>query len=174
MRFAPLLAAALTLSLVASTAPAQIHEPNNVSVMPNGLLVPIDSSPEVQLSTLFTSRGENIDEHSDAHITPNAFSPLCGFTATFVLNQAGSHFGLAWYNETGIQPQPSDLHNLLPPNSLVGAVFNGTAIKNDPAYTGGLVGFALVGGRRITRTRRTTRSARHRPPATRRATGSPR
>jgi hypothetical protein len=139
MRLAPCFASALALTLVAGVAAAQVHEPN-------GLQVPIDSSPEIQLYTLFQQRGENINWQTDAHTTPNAFSPLCGFTATYVLNQAGSHFGVAWYNETGQQPQPSDLHQLLPPNSPVGATFNGTAIKNDPAYMGGLVGFALVGG----------------------------
>src|SRR5262249_15906158 len=34
----------------------------------------------------------------------------------------------------------------VPANSPVGTTFNGTTIKNDPAYKGGLVGFALVGG----------------------------
>ncbi len=75
-----------------------------------------------------------------------SFSPLCGFSATYVLNQAGSHFGLAWYNDTGTQPTAADLHVLVPANSAVGTMFNGTAIKSDPAYTGGVVGFALVGG----------------------------
>jgi MYXO-CTERM domain-containing protein len=113
---------------------------------PNGLQVPIDSSPQIQLYTLFQQRGESINWQTDAHTTPNAFSPLCGFTATYVLNQAGSHFGLAWYNETGTQPAASDLHQLVAPNSPVGTTFNGTVIKNDPNYKGGLVGFALVGG----------------------------
>jgi MYXO-CTERM domain-containing protein len=148
MRHARVLGSALTLALALAggSAAADIYEPNNVQTPPNGLLVPIDSSPEVQLYTLFSQRGENIDWHNDAHVTPNAFSPLCGFTATYVLNQAGSHFGLAWYNETGSQPQASDLHVLVPPSSAVGTMFTGTAIMNDPAYTGGLVGFALMGG----------------------------
>jgi len=148
MRLAPLFASSLALAaaFVASSAGATIYEPNNVQDPPNGLLVPIDSSPEIQLYTLFSQRGETIDWHNDAHITPNAFSPLCGFTATYVLNQAGSHFGLAWYNETGTAPAATDLHVLVPANSAVGTMFSGTTIKSDPAYTGGLVGFALVGG----------------------------
>jgi hypothetical protein len=129
---------ALALASAASTAAAVTE--------PNGLQVPIDSSPEIQLYTLFQQRGEAINWQTDAHVTPNAFSPLCGFTATYVLNQAGSHFGLAWYNETGSPPPATDLHLLVPPNSPVGTMFTGTAIKNDPAYMGGLVGFALMGG----------------------------
>jgi hypothetical protein len=129
----------VTLVAVAGTASGTVTEPN-------GLAVPIDSSPEIQLYTLFSQRGENINWITDAHTTPNVFSPLCGFSATYVLNQAGSHFGLSWYNDTGTQPAATDLHALVPANSAVGTMFNGTAIKNDPAYTGGVVGFALVGG----------------------------
>jgi MYXO-CTERM domain-containing protein len=114
---------------------------------PNGMTVPVDGmNGEIELYTFFPSQGENINWQTDAHDTPNQFSPLCGFSATYVLNQAGSHFGLAWYNDTGTAPQAADLHVLVPANSPVGTMFNGTSIKNDPAYTGGVVGFALVGG----------------------------
>src|ERR1700722_1867208 len=145
MRPLPLVGSLLALALAASSAAADIYEPNNVQDPPLGLLVPIDSSPEVQLYTLFSQRGENLDWHADAHITPNAFSPLCGFTATYILNQAGSHFGLAWYNDTGTTPAATDLHQLVAANSAVGTTFSGTVIRSDPAYTGGLVGFALIG-----------------------------
>ncbi len=139
MRFATSLAASLALFAITTTAAATVTEPN-------GLAVPIDSTPETQLYTLFTSRGESINWQTDAHTTPNAFSPLCGFTATYVLNQAGSHFGLAWYNDTGTTPAATDLHQLVAANSAVGTTFSGTVIRSDPAYTGGLVGFALIGG----------------------------
>ena len=139
MRFTTTLAASLALLAITTTAAATVTEPN-------GLAVPIDSSPEVQLYTLFTERGESINWQTDAHTTPNAFSPLCGFTATYVLNQAGSHFGLAWYNDTGVTPAASDLHQLVAANSPVGTSFTGTVIRSDPSYTGGLVGFALIGG----------------------------
>jgi MYXO-CTERM domain-containing protein len=140
MRLAFFASASLALGLAASPAFATVTEPN-------GLQVPLDgNNGEEELYTFFPSQGESIDWQTDAHAAPVAFSPLCGFTATFMLNQAGSHFGLAWYNETGSPPAPSDLHVLLPANSPVGSMFNGTAIKNDPAYLGGLVGFALVGG----------------------------
>jgi MYXO-CTERM domain-containing protein len=138
MRRTSALAFGIALALSTGTAFATVNEPN-------GLVVPLDSANgELQLYTFFQQQGESIDWQADAHTTPNAFSPLCGFTATFMLNQAGSHFGLSWYNETG-QP-PTTLIPLVPPNSPVGYTFNGTAIKNDPNYAGGLVGFALVGG----------------------------
>ncbi|MDI3289842.1 MYXO-CTERM sorting domain-containing protein [Polyangium sp. 15x6] len=140
MRRVPLFASTLALVLASGTALAVVTEPN-------GLVVPLDSAnAEVQLYTFFQNQNDPVDWKADAHTTPNAFSPLCGFTATFVLNEAGSHFGLAWYNETGQKPPAADLHVLVPPNSPVGTTFNGTSIKNDPAYAGGLVGFALVGG----------------------------
>jgi len=145
----PLLALASALALVAlaPSASALEYEPNNVETPPNGLLVPINSGPsEVQLNAFFTSRGEGIDWINDAHTTPNAFSPVCGFTATYVLNQAGSQFGLAWYNETGTAPLATDLHILVPAGSAVGTMFTGTSIQSDPAYLGGTVGFALMGG----------------------------
>jgi MYXO-CTERM domain-containing protein len=140
MRLTPSLAFATAFTLATATAAATVTEPN-------GLQVPLDSmNGEVQLYTFFANQGEAIDWQADAHTTPNAFSPLCGFTATFMLNEAGSHFGLAWYNETGVKPLATDLHMLVPPNSLLGTTFSGTSIKNDSAYMGGLVGFALIGG----------------------------
>ena len=132
-------ALACAIASLAAPAVAQVHEPN-------GLLVPINSAPEIQLSALFAGRGEAINSTTDAHTTPSLFSPLCGFTATFVLNQAGSHFGLAWYNATGSRPAASGLHVLVPAGSAVGTSFTGTSIRMDPAYAGGLIGFALVGG----------------------------
>lgn len=136
------LACVATLAL-APVARAQITEPN-------GLVVPGPSSTpsETSLASFFSAQGEAIDWIADAHATPDVFSPLCGFTATFVLNEAGSHFGLAWYNADGLSaaPAPGDLHLLVPAGSAVGTSFTGTSIRMDPAYTGGHIGFALVGG----------------------------
>ncbi len=146
MRLAALFASslALSVSLAASTAAAVVYEPNNVQSPPNGLPVPINGmNGEEELNTYFAAQGESIDWIQDAHTTPNAFSPLCGFTATFALNQAGNKFGLAWYNETGTAPTAADLHEIVPAGTPVGGMFTGTTIKNDPNYAGGLVGFAL-------------------------------
>lgn len=132
------LALALSVASVASTA-AALQEPN-------GLQIPVTSPGEVQLAAYFGANGEAIDTFNDAHTTPSTFSPLCGFKATFVLNEAGNHFGLAWYNAIGGVPPASDLHVIVPANSPVGTVVNSADIKNDPAYAGGLIGFALIGG----------------------------
>jgi MYXO-CTERM domain-containing protein len=140
MRLTPFFASVLALGLTASIAAATVTEPN-------GLQVPQPApSNEISLDVFFAQRGEGIDWQADASTTPNAFSPLCGFTATYVLNDAGSSFGLAWYNETGTQPTPAQLYPLVPAGAAVGTMFTGTSIMSDPNYLGGLVGFALVGG----------------------------
>src|SRR4051812_17563729 len=87
---------------------------------PNGVVVPRASSEET-LDHFFTvGRGEPINWLTDAQTMPNSFSPLCGFTATFVMNAAGSKFGLAWYNETGVKPLPSEIHNIVPAGATLG------------------------------------------------------
>ena len=134
MRFAGSLAFAVLLG--ASNAMATVTEPN-------GLVVPLDSNNgEVQLPAFFQQSGEPIDWKQDAAATPTSFSPLCGFSAKFVLHQAGSNLGLAWYNDDGQQPV---LHNVVPPGSPVGTLVTSANIKLDPGYKGGKVGFALVG-----------------------------
>jgi MYXO-CTERM domain-containing protein len=135
MRITSPVAAFVALSLMTSSAFALSE--------PDGTNIPDDGSGLLQ--QLFTSAGDPISPTADGSTTPNAFSPLCGFTATFVLHSAGYVLGLAWYNETGAPPQPSDLHVIIPAGAPIGQVFTGTDIKNDPNYKGGLVGFAIVG-----------------------------
>jgi MYXO-CTERM domain-containing protein len=137
MRGVSLFAASLSLMLLASTAAATVTEPD-------GTVVPKSSGPTGQLNQYFGYVGEPINWMVDAASTPNAFSPLCGFTATFVLHGADCALNFAWYNETGQAPLASDLHVIIPGSALVGQTFTGSDIKNDPAYLGGLVGFALV------------------------------
>ncbi|MSP62999.1 MAG: hypothetical protein EXR72_22215 [Myxococcales bacterium] len=129
---------ALPVFLLAAIARATVTEPN-------GMQVPVNSGGEVQLFQLFQQRGEAIDWQKDAHTIPAVFSPRCGFTAEYVLNQAGSHYGLDWYNAVpGVMP--AQLFPIVQPNSPVGTTFKGTDIVADPNYKGGLIGFALVGG----------------------------
>ncbi|AKU97489.1 hypothetical protein AKJ09_04153 [Labilithrix luteola] len=123
---------------MAATASATVTEPSNQ-------VVPIASGDPVQLNQYFASVGEAIDWKVDAASGPNAFSPLCGFDAKFVLHGAACALHFAWYNETGSPPSSTDLHVIIPAGSAVGTTFSGTDIKSDPAYKGGLVGFALVG-----------------------------
>ncbi len=137
-------ATSLCLGFVATNAGASVTEPN-------GLVVPGDSSigSEIQLSAYFSSVGDAIDEKVDAHTTPDTFSPLCGFTGEFVLNQAGSHFGVGWYNvdpAAKTPPPASAIHVITAAGAPVGTKFSGTDIRKDPAYTGGAIGFALIGG----------------------------
>src|SRR5262245_15677799 len=113
---------------------------------PNGLVCPQDSANgEVQLYTLFQQLGEPIDWQADGLDQPDVFEPKCKFTAKFVLKQTGADLGMAWYNASATPPDPSDLHLIVPAGSPVGTVINSTDIKNDPAYKGGAIGFALVG-----------------------------
>jgi len=132
------LLAAACLLLCSSTASA-LTEPDN-SPVPKA-----SQKDPVQLDDFFAMKGEPIDWKADAASTPSSFSPLCGFTATFVLHGADCPLDFAWYNETGSAPQPGDLHTIIPAGSPVGTSFTGTSIKNDPAYLGGQIGFALVG-----------------------------
>ncbi len=143
LRTSSALLVALSLSALSPTAHAQV-------VQPNGLVTPLDSmNGETQLYTLFSSRSEAIDFVRDGAATPSTFSPLCEFRATFVLNEAGSRFGLAWYNAVpGATTAPSgaDLHVIMPAGTAVDTVITSADIRVDPSYLGGEIGFALVGG----------------------------
>src|ERR1700722_18856178 len=130
MRLVSLRVCILAFLLPPSAASALVPEPNNVQDPPSGLLVPAaTTNGETPLSTFFSSRGEAIDWQNDARSVPNAFAPVCGFTATFVLNQAANKYGVAWYNETGTAPAAANLHVLVPSGSAVGTQFTGTSIR---------------------------------------------
>lgn len=117
---------------------------------PDGSQVPRDSANgEVQLYTLFASRGDPVDFLVDSHTTPATFSPLCNFKATFVLHQAGANRGVGWYNVDPAATAPpalAQIHVIVPAGTAVGTVITSATIQGDPAYTGGLIGFALVDG----------------------------
>ena len=132
--------AALAVTFAASVARATVTEPN-------GLAVPIDSSPEVQLYTLFQQRGESINWQTDAHTTPERVLAALrlhrhlraqpgGLPLRARLVQRHGHAA------AGERSAPARAR----PTPPVGTTFNGTVIKNDPNYTGGVVGFALIGG----------------------------
>jgi hypothetical protein len=115
---------------------------------PNGAVVPIDSlSGETQLHEFFAAQGEAIHWQNDAHDTPATFSPLCEFTATFMLKQAGSSLGVGWYNAiegATVAPTAAEIHEIIPPGTPVGTVIDSTDIRNHPDYLGGSIGFALI------------------------------
>lgn len=117
-------------------------------VLPNGQTVPTASGGgEVQVSTLLANRGEAIDWIADAHATPDTFSPLCGFTASLLLHEAGSNFGVGWYNVVPgatVAPGVLEIYQVVAPGAAVGSVVTGASIRADPNYAGGLIGFALL------------------------------
>jgi hypothetical protein len=117
---------------------------------PDGTPVPRDSkNGEVQLYTLFANRSDPVDFLQDSHTTPATFSPLCNFKATFVLHQAGSNRGVGWYNvdpKATTAPALAQIHVIVPAGTAVGTVVTSATIQGDPAYAGGLIGFALVDG----------------------------
>jgi hypothetical protein len=134
---------AIAVLLFAGSAGASVTQPN-------GLVVPRAApSGEQNLSVFFSARGEAIDWIADANTTPDTFAPLCGFTAEFVLNEAGGRFGLAWYNADPAATAPPTgalLKTIIVAGAAVGTKITGADIAKDPAYKGGLIGFALVGG----------------------------
>lgn len=139
MRSLPALGLLLATTFLSPIASALITQPN-------GIIVPVDSgNGEIQLHTFFQNRNESIDYRIDANPTPGTFSPACDFRATLVLRQAGASYALGWYNVNGTPPAAGDIHPLIPAGSPVGTVAEATVIRNDPAWQGGLVGFALLG-----------------------------
>jgi len=115
---------------------------------PDGSQIPRDSANgETQLYTLFQSRNDPVDWLADAHTTPATFSPLCSFQATFVLHQAGANRGVGWYNvDPAATTAPTQIHVIVPAGTPVGTVVSSSTIVGDPAYAGGLIGFALIDG----------------------------
>ena len=134
--------ALLPLLLTSSLAGATVTQPN-------GSIMPVDSANgEVQVYTLFQQRGEAIDYQTDAATQPTVFSPLCDFKATFLLHESASNLGVGWYNVDPAAVSPptaADIHIVVPAFTPVGTVVTGADIKADPAYKGGLIGFAIIG-----------------------------
>ncbi|MGK4000294.1 MopE-related protein [Sorangium sp. So ce1024] len=142
MKVAPVLSAVLAIGLSTLSASALITQPNDT-------VMPLDSmNGEIQLYSLFESRGEALDYRADGNTEPSTFSPLCGFTAELVLNETGSRLGVGWYNvDPGATAPPAlgDIHEIVPAGSPVGTVIRAADIRSDPAYAGGQIGFALIG-----------------------------
>ncbi len=116
---------------------------------PDGSVVPIDSGGEVQLYTLFSNRGEAIDWRQDAVTVPETFSPLCDFSAEFLLREAGGQSPLGWYNvdpNATVGPPANLIYEIVACNTPPGAVIASQDIKSHPNYAGGAIGFALANG----------------------------
>ena len=136
-----LLVLVLVLVLVARVS-AQVIEPNGLQVP-----LPPPTAGEQALQAYFDARmpPEPIDALGDASEEPGTFSPLCGFEAELVLSESSSPAGLAWY-EVPDDPRapPAALHPLVAETTQPGATLSSDAIRSDPSYRGGLVGFALT------------------------------
>jgi hypothetical protein len=108
----------------------------------------------MSLQSYFTGAGEGIDAVADAAYEPGTFSPLCDFDATYVLGQSQGQAGMGWYNvpandtaaipfDDGTPQNTGGLHVLITPTATPGGTIFAEDIRNDPAYLGGFIGFAL-------------------------------
>ena len=116
---------------------------------PDGQVVPIDGGGGIQLRELFAARGEPIDWQQDAVTKPETFSPLCDFSAEFLLREAGGQYPLGWYNadpNAVVGPPANLIYEIVACNTPPGAVIDSQDIKSHPAYAGGEIGFALMNG----------------------------
>ena len=117
-------------------------------IEPNGVRVPRTSadSTETSLQAYFDAEGEAIDASGEASENPGVFSPLCNFTATLVMSEAGAAAGLAWYN-VPVDPNvaPAEIFQILPESAnALNAVVNAADIRASADYEGGYIGFALT------------------------------
>src|ERR1700722_10514595 len=131
----------LSLSLVVGrSATAQVVEPNGI-----GVPAVVAGSTETTLQQFFTAQGETIDATQDASTSPAVFLPLCDFQATLVLSQSQAQAGLDWYNvPTSPTAAPTPLYPIGAPPLAIGATVGSSDIRSNPAYAGGLIGFALM------------------------------
>ncbi|AUX30212.1 MULTISPECIES: MYXO-CTERM sorting domain-containing protein [Sorangium] len=140
-------------------------------VQPNGTTVP---AVRERLSDLLngSDNNDNIDEMidvvADAAVEPQVFSPLCGFSGKYIAKGGGANFAVGWYNvdddrasddppryvpvntRAGLNTAApeSDIQILfpfstdLPPEAM--RELTAVSIRENPAYGGGLIGFALI------------------------------
>ncbi len=114
-------------------APLALNQPNGPQIPENG-----------DLQALFDQAQDPISAVADAADAPETFSPTCNLTFT-LLSRGSAAFQnvFGWYNVTGQAPPNSDLHVLISCNAQPPQSFP-LAIKNDPSYLGGKVGFFLI------------------------------
>jgi hypothetical protein len=150
-RWSAVLSAVALLAVLLIASFAQVPALHAQVIEPNGLQVPLSppGSSEQSLAAYFAARmpPEPIDALRDASEEPGTFSPLCGFEAELVLSESSAPAGLAWY-EVPDDPRmtPAVIRPLVAETTQPGATLSSTAIRSDPGYRGGLVGFALTKG----------------------------
>jgi MYXO-CTERM domain-containing protein len=126
-------AAALALSAGSAAALTQ----------PDGSVIPVQQAGN-NLWLLFQQQGDPIDPQASAADVPETFDPSCNLTFT-VLSRGQAAFKnvFGWYNVTGQPPPTNDLHVLIPCDANPPSSFP-LAIKKDPAYKGGKIGFFMI------------------------------
>jgi hypothetical protein len=133
--------------LVLGEVRASVTEPNG-QVVPDLAQVATPTYNETTLQAYFDGTGENIDAVVAASNEPGKFSPLCNFDAELVLSVSGAKAGIAWYNvdeaNPTAPPAATDLHHILLPSNTANTSIKSADIRNDPAYKGGYIGFALT------------------------------
>jgi MYXO-CTERM domain-containing protein len=101
--------------------------------------------------------GETIDPLTDAAVTPQTFRPECSLTFTLLRRLTDFRNSFGWYNVTGQVPAADELYEFIHCDDVPVPWEQGTnqtsrvlAIKDDPRYLGGEIGFfqarALSGG----------------------------
>lgn len=117
--------------------------------MPTGTPAPKQApQSEINLDAFFAAQGEAIDWIADAHDVPDRFSPLCDFTAAFMLKESGStDIGVGFYNVVPgatVAPTPAEIFEIIPAGTPVGTVITGQSIRGNVNFAGGEIGFALI------------------------------
>ena len=132
----------LVLSTLALLGAASVaRDAGAVVTQPDGTVVP---EPTNLLTDVFTAAGDGtINVTTDAAVLPETFKPACSIKFNLV-SRGGAGFRniFGWYNVTGSKPPVSDLHVIL--DCSPAPVSVDVAIRKDPAYKGGDVGFFLV------------------------------
>lgn len=121
----------------------------------------------VTLEGLFANRGETLDPVQNARTGPGLFSPTCGFSGELLLRGGSCKVAFGWYNAA----DPSKIFELVPADTSTAfmckdndfcplasmdstqpgqhtwtpTAFYAEDIKNNKDYTGGQIGFALIG-----------------------------
>ena len=95
-------------------------------------------------NTCIPSQMDGLDPRAEASTTPETFSPVCPLTFT-VITRGTAIFrdAFGWYNVTGSEPEPSDLHVMLDCDATDGdqVVLD---VRSHPEYLSGEIGFFLV------------------------------
>jgi len=134
------LPAAAALLLAPSAGRAAVTEPNGVMVP----TVPPPPYNETTLQQYFTAQRETINAANDARIDPAVFLPLCDFQATLVLSQSQAQAGFGWYNVPSSPTATPTWYQIGTTNFTLGQSITSAAIRSDPNYMGGLIGFTLL------------------------------